>query len=49
MQILTTQLGIDQTTQDIENLLKTLLKDKMTQRNIVWASPSYEGDGKGVL
>ena len=46
MQILTTQLGIDQTTQDIENLLKTLLKDKMTQRNIVWASPSYEGMGK---
>lgn len=46
MQIVTTQLGIDQTTQDIDNLLKTLLKDKTTQRNIVWASQSYEGMGK---
>ena len=46
MQILTTQLGIDQTAQDIDNLLKTLLKDKTTQRNIVWASQSYEGMGK---
>ena len=46
MQIFTTQLGIDQTAQDIDSLLKTLLKDKTTQRNIVWASPSYEGMGK---
>ena len=46
MQIVTTQLGIDQTTQDIDSLLKILLKDKMTQRNIVWASQSYEGMGK---
>ena len=46
MQIVTTQLGIDQTAQDTESLLKTLLKDKTTQRNIVWASPSYEGMGK---
>ena len=46
MQIFTTQLGIDQTDQDIDSLLKTLLKDKTTQRNIVWASPSYEGMGK---
>lgn len=46
MQIVTTQLGIDQTAQDIDSLLKTLLTDKTTQRNIVWASPSYEGMGK---
>ena len=46
MQIFTTQLGIDQTAQDIDSLLRTLLKDKTTQRNIVWASPSYEGMGK---
>ena len=46
MQIVTTQLGIDQTAQDIDSLLRTLLKDKTTQRNIVWASPSYEGMGK---
>ena len=46
MQILTTQLGIDQTAQDIDSLLKTLLKDTTTQRNIVWASQSYEGMGK---
>ncbi len=46
MQIVTTQLGIDQTAQDIDSLLKALLKDKTTQRNIVWASPSYEGMGK---
>ena len=46
MQIVTTQLGIDQTAQDIDSLLNTLLKDKTTQRNIVWASPSYEGMGK---
>lgn len=46
MQIVTTQLGIDQTAQDTESLLKTLLKDKTTQRNIVWASLSYEGMGK---
>lgn len=46
MQIVTTQLGIDQTAQDIEALLKTLLKDTTTQRNIVWASQSYEGMGK---
>ena len=46
MQIVTTQLGIDQTDQDIDSLLRTLLKDKTTQRNIVWASPSYEGMGK---
>ena len=46
MQIVTTQLGIDQTAQDIDHLLKTLLKDKTTQRNIVWASQSYEGMGK---
>ena len=46
MQIVTTQLGIDQTAQDIDSLLKTLLTDKTTQRNIVWASQSYEGMGK---
>ena len=46
MQILTTQLGINQTAQDMDSLLKTLLKDKTTQRNIVWASQSYEGMGK---
>ena len=46
MQIVTTQLGIDQTAQDIDSLLRTLLKDKTTQRNIVWASSSYEGMGK---
>lgn len=46
MQIVTTQLGIDQTAQDIDSLLRTLLKDKTTQRNIVWASQSYEGMGK---
>ncbi len=46
MQIVTTPLGIDQTAQDIEALLKMLLKDTTTQRNIVWASQSYEGMGK---
>ena len=46
MQIVTTQLGIDQTAQDIDSLLRTLLTDKTTQRNIVWASQSYEGMGK---
>lgn len=46
MQLLTVDIRESELAKDSRSLLQILLKDRTTKRNIVWASPSYEGLGK---
>lgn len=46
MQLLTVDISESELAKDSKSLLQILLKDRTTKRNIVWASPSYEGLGK---
>ena len=46
MQLLTVDISEEGIANDSGTLLTILLKDRTTNKNIVWASPSYEGMGK---
>ena len=46
MQLLTVDVSEEGIANDSGTLLTILLKDRTTNKNIVWASPSYEGMGK---
>jgi len=46
MQLLTVDISEEGIADDSGTLLTILLKDRTTNKNIVWASPSYEGMGK---
>ena len=46
MQLLTVDISEEGIANDSGTLLTILLKDQTTKKNIVWASPSYEGMGK---
>ena len=46
MQLLTVDISEEGIANDSGTLLTILLKDRTTNENIVWASPSYEGMGK---
>lgn len=46
MQLLTVDISEEGIANDSGTLLRILLKDRTTNKNIVWASPSYEGMGK---
>ena len=46
MQLLTVDISEEGIAKDSGTLLTILLKDRTTNKNIVWASPSYEGMGK---
>ena len=46
MQLLTVDISEEGIANDSGTLLTILLKDRITNKNIVWASPSYEGMGK---
>lgn len=46
MQLLTVDISEEGIASDSGTLLTILLKDRTTNKNIVWASPSYEGMGK---
>ena len=46
MQLLTVDISEEGIANDSGTLLTILLKDRTTKKNIVWASPSYEGMGK---
>lgn len=46
MQLLTVDISEEGIANDYGMLLTILLKDRTTNKNIVWASPSYEGMGK---
>lgn len=46
MQLLTVDICEEGIANDSGTLLTILLKDRTTNKNIVWASPSYEGMGK---
>ena len=49
MQLLTVDISEEGIANDSGTLLTILLKDRTTNKNIVWASPSYEGMGKHLL
>ena len=46
MQLLTVDISEEGIANDSGTLLTILLKDRTTTKNVVWASPSYEGMGK---
>ena len=46
MQLLTVDISEEGIANDSGTLLTILLKDRTTNKNVVWASPSYEGMGK---
>lgn len=46
MQLLTVDISEEGIANDSGTLLTILLKDRTTNKNIVWASPSYEGMGR---
>lgn len=46
MQLLTVDISEEGIANDSGTLLTILLKDRTTNKNILWASPSYEGMGK---
>lgn len=46
MELLTVDISEEGIANDSGTLLTILLKDRTTNKNIVWASPSYEGMGK---
>ena len=49
MQLLTVDISEEGIANDSGTLLTILLKDRTTNKNIVWASPSYEGMGKSFV